>query len=80
MAQGSSSDEMRRYADFHVFRNDGTIDAWELRQLLTLAFKDKKIDETERGVLHDVFSRVTQNSVEPAVWQWMNEIRTIHNI
>jgi hypothetical protein len=50
-----------------AFANDGTLDAEELDFIERLALRDGVIDEDERTVLSNIFSRVPQERTSPEV-------------
>lgn len=80
MAKRSRATDMIRYSFLTVFANDKTIDAHELAMLERMALEDQKIDEKEKTVLRNLFSRVTQAQVEPKVWDEIQLFRTKYGI
>jgi hypothetical protein len=50
-----------------AFANDGTLDAEELDFIERLALRDGVIDEDERTVLSNIFSRVPEAKTTPEV-------------
>ena len=67
-------------ASIKCFTDDGTLDAHELGFLLGLALRDDKVDEDEKRVLADIFSRVTQAQVSPVVWQRIEAAKAKYGI
>lgn len=61
-----------------VFANDGRLDLAELEHLLAVAMRDGSINDDERRVLANIFRRVGEHEVTPAVWARMGEIRVQH--
>ncbi|MBE7464905.1 MAG: hypothetical protein HS116_15625 [Planctomycetes bacterium] len=80
MPARSRASDILRYSFLHVFANDKTIDANELAMLERLALEDQKIDEKERIILRNLFSRVTQTQVAPKVWDEIQLFRAKHGI
>ncbi len=68
------------YSSIGVFANDGTIDMGELNFLLGIALRDGKIDDDERRVLGNIFSKVTEKEVERRVWERICEVRKKYDI
>ncbi len=68
------------YSFLHVFANDRTIDSGELAFMERLALSDGMVDDAEREVLHNIFSRVTKEQVEPAVWDEILRFKAQHGI
>lgn len=67
-------------ASIKCFSDDGTLDIKELEYLMGLAQRDGTVDEEEKRVLNNIFSKVSQSDVEPQVWARINEIKAQHNI
>ena len=63
-----------------IFANDGIIDEAELAMLQRLAMEDNTIDDKERAVLRNIFSRVKQEQTEPQVWQDIEKWREENDI
>ncbi|MCP4353963.1 MAG: hypothetical protein GY795_51615 [Desulfobacterales bacterium] len=68
------------YSSIRVFADDGTIDMGELNFLLGIALRDGKIDDDERRVLRNIFSKVSENTVSPKVWERICETRSKYSI
>ncbi len=67
-------------ASIKCFTDDGTLDEGELNFLLGLALRDDKIDEEEKRVLSNIFSKVTENNVKQAVWERIQEAKKKYQI
>ncbi|HLL81950.1 MAG TPA: hypothetical protein VK420_04840 [Longimicrobium sp.] len=65
-------------ASVRVFANDGRLDLGELEHLLSVAMRDGSMNDDERRVLGNIFQRVGEHEVTPAVWARMGEIRALH--
>jgi tellurite resistance protein len=73
-------DAIMRYSFLVAFANDGTVDADELAFIKRLALKDGIVDDNERSVLSQIFSRVSANNVAPEVWQDIQDFKRDHQI
>jgi tellurite resistance protein len=73
---GSSWNAIMQYSFLHVFANDGLIDQHELQMLERLALQDGVIDDRERAVLTQVFSRVNEAALDPQVWTEIQRFKT----
>lgn len=80
MARHGDSDALRGYSFLKVFADDHTIDSGELAELKKIALRDGVIDEDEKHTLHNIFSRVTQDQVDPDVWQEIQQFKAKHGI
>jgi len=69
-----------RYSFLVAFANDGTVDADELAFIKRLALRDGVVDEHERSVLSQIFSRLSAGSVAPEVWQEIQDFKRDHQI
>jgi len=69
-----------RYSFLVAFANDGTVDADELAFIKRLALRDGVVDEHERSVLSQIFSRLSVQSVAPDVWQDIQDFERDHQI
>ena len=67
-------------ASIRCFSDDGTLDIGELNFLLGLALRDGVVDDEEKRVLNNIFSKVGQTDVTPIVWDRIKEIKQQHNI
>jgi hypothetical protein len=78
--EGGKAGDIQRYSFLSVFANDGTIDARELEYMKRLALADERVDDDERRVLSGIFSRVTEATVDPAVWDDIERFKLRHGI
>ena len=62
------------------FTDDGTLDSGEVRRLLGLALRDGVVDDEEKRVLKNIFSKVGQGEVTPETWAIIQEARATHGI
>lgn len=62
------------------FTDDGTLDLNELNFLLGLALRDDVVDEEEKRVLNNIFSKVKESDVTAVVWERMQQIRDEYGI
>lgn len=67
-------------ASIRCFTDDGTLDIEELNFLLGLALRDNKVDEEEKRVLGDIFSKVSKSEVSELVWNRILEAKKIYGI
>ena len=72
---GSGWNAIMQYSFLHVFANDRTIDSSELAMLQKLALSD-----SERAVLSRVFSRISETTVSPDVWQEVCQFKERYQI
>lgn len=79
MEQGSSWIELA-YSSIGVFADDGTIDMGKLNFLLGLALKDDKIDDDEKRVLNNIFSKVSESDVSSNVWDRISDVRKKYSL
>jgi hypothetical protein len=62
-------------SSIQIFMNDGTIDIHELEHMLNLALRDGVMDEDEKHVLGNVFSKIHEHEVKPEVWTRIREVK-----
>jgi hypothetical protein len=67
-------------ASIHCFTDDGTLDIGELNYLLGLAMRDGVMDDEEKRVMSNIFSKVTSNDVSGITWDRMQSIRKEHSL
>lgn len=67
-------------ASIRCFTDDGTLDAGELNFLLGLALRDNIIDDDEKRVLSDIFSKVSKADVTPQVWERIEKSKRLFDI
>jgi hypothetical protein len=80
MNTGSSATQLVNYSFLVVFANDKTIDEKELGMLSRLTLADGEVDDRERKVLRNIFSRVSRETVEENVWQEIVSFRKKYDI
>jgi len=80
MTSDSGAKRLAAYSFLVVFANDGTISHEELGMLERIAIEDNVIDDAEKQVLRAIFSRVSQESVSPEVWQSVGEFRAKYGV
>ena len=80
MAKHSGVKDIVEYSFLHVFANDRTIDADELAFLEKLALEDGVVDDDEKRVLHNIFSRVSEQTVSPEVWREICRFKRAYGI
>lgn len=71
----SNVKELIAYSFLVVFANDDTIDENELKMLQRLALKDGIVDEDEKRVLRNIFSRVSKEKLTEKVWNEITKFR-----
>jgi len=62
------------------FTDDGTLDLGELNFLLGLALRDNKVDEEEKRVLSSILDKVSESTVQPSVWQRIQDAKKKYGI
>jgi hypothetical protein len=75
-SNGSNWNAIMQYSFLHVFANDGLIDRDELQMLERLALQDGTVDEREKNVLANIFSRVNSQTIDAAVWEEIQRFKT----
>ncbi|MCZ7648420.1 MAG: hypothetical protein M5U26_24700 [Planctomycetota bacterium] len=80
MAKKSRASELVGYSFLTIFANDDTIDEHELGMLERLALEDLQVDEKERQVLRNIFSRVERERVTERVWTEMQAFRAKYGV
>ena len=80
MTSDSGAARLAAYSFLVVFANDRTISQEELGMLERIAMADDVIDDAERQVLRNIFSRVSREGVTPDVWESMEEFRAKYGI
>ena len=80
MSRHSRAKELAGYSFLVVFANDGTIDEEELKMLEKLALEDQEVDERERQVLRNIFSRVSSEDCTAEVWREIEDFRKKYDI
>lgn len=80
MCSDSRAKQLVTYSFMVVFANDGTIDKNELQMLEKLALMDGQVDDQERHILQNIFSRVGRDEVSDEVWQEIQSFRDKYSI
>lgn len=62
------------------FTDDGTLDMNELNCLLGIALRDGEVDDDEKRVLSNIFSKIAEPEVTADVWQKINEAKQKYGI
>lgn len=78
--ENSDAKPILEYSFLKVFANDRTIDSDELAFLEKLALRDGSVDEKEKEVLGNIFSRVNQSSTTPEVWAEIQRFKSKYQI
>ena len=76
----SKAREIASYSFLVVFANDSIIDANELHFIEKLALEDNQIDEEEKLVLRNIFSRVSDDELAPEVVEEIKQFRKKYDI
>lgn len=80
ISEMSGARKLTAYSFLAVFANDGTIDEAELKHLEKIALEDGVVDEEEKHVLANLFSRVDKTTLTEAVWKEICAFREKHGI
>lgn len=80
MTNHSKAKELIGYSFLVVFANDHTIDEKELAMIEKLALEDGEVDEEEKKVLRNLFSRVSKETVAQKVWDEIEKFRKDNDI
>ena len=80
MTNQSRARDLIGYSFLVMFANDDTIDENELAMLEKLALEDGKVDDEEREVLRNLFSRVDRDYVAEKVWHEIERFRKDNEI
>jgi len=71
----SRAKDILNFSFWVAFANDGTLDEWEVQFMKNLALQDGVIDDKEKRVLQQIFSRVGENMVTPETWSEITKFR-----
>jgi hypothetical protein len=74
MSNNGESRALMMYS-LSAFANDGTLDSGELDFIKRLALRDGVIDEDERIVLSNIFSRVPEGKTAPEIMTAIREFK-----
>ncbi len=68
-------------ASISCFTDNGTLDLHEVNRLVNIALEDdNQIDDEEKRVLNNVFSKVTQSEVTEETWSRIQEVKAKYQI
>jgi hypothetical protein len=76
----SRARQLMAYSFLVVFANDDTIDEAELKMLEKLALEDGVVDEEERKIPGNLFSRVSKKQLGDKVWEEIESFRKEYDI
>jgi hypothetical protein len=76
----SKAKELAGYSFLVVFANDDTIDEGELHFIEKLALEDGQVDEEEKVVLRNIFSRVNHDHLASKVKEEIQAFREKYDI
>ena len=76
----SQARQLAGYSFLVVFASDDTIDEGELAMLERIALKDNIVDEEEKRVLHNIFARVSKETVTDKVWEEIQRFKAEQGI
>lgn len=63
------------FRSIHCFTNDGTLDVNELQSLVDIAKRDGVVDDNEKRVLRNIFSRLKAEELSPEMIEKIQQIR-----
>jgi len=66
------------FQSIQCFTNDGKLLVDELDQLLAIALRDGMVDEDEKRVLSNIFSKLNENELTQEMQERIEEIKNIH--
>lgn len=76
----SNARALMNYSFLVVFANDNTVDAGELAMLERIALEDYVVDEEEKAVLRNIFSRIDTDTIDEAIREEITRFCTEYNI
>ncbi|VAW65379.1 hypothetical protein MNBD_GAMMA09-2951 [hydrothermal vent metagenome] len=68
------------FRSIQCFSNDGKLLTDELEELVTIALKDGTVDDNEKRILNNIFSRLTASDLTPDMLKKIEEIRSKYNV
>ncbi len=68
------------FRTINCFANDGSISLAELEEILDIATKDRVVDEDEKRILSNIFSKLTDAELQGPLKIRVDEIKTKYNI
>jgi hypothetical protein len=67
-------------ASIQCFTDDGTLDQGEVKYLLGIALRDGVVDDEEKRVLGNIFSKVSSSDVCSDTWTLIQNAKAKHGI
>lgn len=67
-------------ASVKCFTDDGTLDMGELNFLVGLAMRDGIMDDDEKRVIKEIFSKVSESDVSKTTWARMEAVRKEYSL
>ena len=71
----SRAKDIMQFSFLVAFANDGTLEEWEIDFMKKLALEDGVLDDKEKRVFQQIFSRISQESVSPDTWTEIQNFR-----
>lgn len=71
----SQAKDIMSYSFLVAFANDGTLDTSEVEFMKRLALEDDVIDEKEKRVFRQIFSRISEDKVSVDTWAEITKFR-----
>ena len=78
--KASNAQALVAYSFLVVYGNDSAIDEAELAFMQKLALEDGFIDDEEKKVLRNIFSRIDKNHLTEGVWTEIEKFRATHDL
>ena len=66
------------YKSINCFANDGKLDVNELDSLLKIALRDGVVDDNEKRILENIFTRLTNAELDSAMQDKIDEIKKLY--
>lgn len=76
----SRAKDIMEFSFLVAFANDGTLDDWEIGFMKKLALADGVMDDKEKRVFRQIFSRVSKDGVDPETWADIERFRAEYGI
>lgn len=71
----SRAKDIMSFSFLVAFANDGTLDAWEIDFMKKLALEDGVLDDQEKRVFRQIFSRISEEIVSADTWAEIQNFR-----
>ena len=68
------------FRSIECFSNDGKLDPQELDKIVRIAKQDGEVDENEKRVLRNIFSRLNKDELSSEMVDKIEEIRSKYDI